>query len=91
MKKTIQREVLFEPDIALYTNDEKGLYFYEKIVESAPYYLNKNGSILFEIMYNQADFIKKILIKNGFFDIKVIKDLSGHERVIKAKLKEKRS
>ena len=87
MKKTIQREVLFEPDIALYTNDEKGLYFYEKIVESAPYYLNKNGSILFEIMYNQADFIKKILIKNGFFDIKVIKDLSGHERVIKAKLK----
>ena len=30
-KATIQKEVTFDPDLALYTSDEKGLEFYEKI------------------------------------------------------------
>ena len=35
-KDNIQKEVTFDPEIALFTEDEKGLEFYEKITSSAP-------------------------------------------------------
>ena len=54
LKKTIQREVSFEPDIALYTKDEKGLEFYEKIITESVQHLNKGGYILFELGLGQS-------------------------------------
>ena len=44
-KANIQKEVLKEPDLALYTKDNKGLEFYEKITQNAPKYLNKKEVI----------------------------------------------
>jgi len=82
--KTIQDEVKFEPKTALFTNDENGLYFYKKIIESASKYLNKGGSILFEMMMGQSEAISNILKTAGFSKIEIIKDVSGIERVIKA-------
>lgn len=81
-KINIQKEVTFDPDLALYTNDEKGLEFYEKISKDAPKYLNEQGYLAFEIGMGQSEDVKNILIKNGFKNIDVEKDLAGIDRVI---------
>jgi release factor glutamine methyltransferase len=82
MKENIQKEVTFEPDLALYTNDENGLEFYEKISEEAPKFLNTNGYLLFELGINQSSAVSEIMNKNGFTEIKVLKDLANIDRVI---------
>lgn len=86
MKKNIQKEVSFEPDLALYTSDEKGLEFYEKIIMGAPKFLNKGGYILFELGLGQSHDVARILDSNGFSQIQVVKDLANIDRVIFAKL-----
>lgn len=82
MKKSIQKEVSFDPEIALYTTDDKGLEFYQKIIEKAPEFLNPNGHILFELGFGQSRDVAEILKTNGFKEIQVIKDLAGIDRVI---------
>ncbi|MBQ8458677.1 peptide chain release factor N(5)-glutamine methyltransferase [bacterium] len=86
-KQTIQKEVSFEPDIALFTKDEKGLEFYEKIIQEAPKYLNNNGHILFELGIGQSQDVAKIMLNNGFENIEIIKDLASIDRVISGKIK----
>ncbi len=86
-REHLQTEVrFFEPATALFTKDDLGLEFYEKIVSKAPEYLNKNGFILFETGINQSEHVKKIFEKNNFKNIEIFKDVSGIERVIKAQL-----
>ncbi len=85
-KANIQKEVLKEPDLALYTKDNKGLEFYEKITQNAPKYLNKNGYILFEIGIGQSEDVKNLLLKNGFKNIQIEKDLANIDRVVIAQI-----
>lgn len=85
-KANIQKEVLKEPDLALYTKDNKGLEFYEKITQNAPKYLNKNGYILFEIGINQSEDVKNLLLKNRFKNIQIEKDLANIDRVVIAQI-----
>lgn len=85
-KANIQKEVLKEPDLALYTKDNKGLEFYEKITQLAPKYLNKNGYILFEIGIGQSEDVKNLLIKNGFKNVQIEKDLANIDRVVIAQI-----
>ncbi len=81
-KSTIQKEVTFEPETALYTSDEKGLEFYEKIITQAPDYLNVNGYLLFELGINESLEVAQFMKKQGFKDIQIIKDLANIDRVI---------
>ena len=85
-KANIQKEVSFDPDLALYTNDEKGLEFYEKISKEAYKVLNPKGHIAYEIGLGQCEDVKNILENNGFENIEIEKDLAGIERVISAQL-----
>jgi release factor glutamine methyltransferase len=82
MKKDIQKEVRFEPDSALYTKDEKGLEFYQKIIQDAPKFLNENGYLLFELGINESLEVAKIMKDAGFKNIRIVKDLAGIDRVI---------
>ena len=82
LKKTIQTEVTFEPDSALYTKDEKGLEFYEKIIKDAPKFLNPKGFILFELGLGQSSDVAQLLDNHGFKNIQVVKDLANIDRVI---------
>ena len=82
LKETIQKEVSFEPDLALYTTDEKGLEFYEKITSDAKNFLNEDGYLMFELGLGQSQDVAEILDKNGFKEIKVLKDLANIDRVI---------
>lgn len=85
-KATIQKEVTFDPDLALYTKDEKGLDFYEKISKNAKNYLNKNGYLLFEMGLGQSEDIKQTLEQEGYKNIQIEKDLAGIDRVIIAQI-----
>ena len=85
-KATIQKQVTFDPDLALYTKDEKGLEFYEKISKTAKNYLNKNGYLLFEMGLGQSEDIKQTLEQEGYKNIQIEKDLAGIDRVIIAQI-----
>lgn len=83
--ETLEPEVKkYEPYQALY-GPNNGLYFYEKISESAVNYLNSNGKIFYEIGYDQAEAVCNILEKNKYKEIHVIPDLTGKNRVVKAR------
>ena len=74
----------FEPMMAL-DGKEDGLYFYNRIIDASLDYLKPNGHIFFEIGFDQAKDVAKLLIKNNFEDIRVIKDYAGHDRIVKAR------
>lgn len=76
----------FEPRTAL-DGGISGLDFYEKIFSEAPDYLNKGGFIAVEIGYNQGEALENIARENGFEEIRVIKDLSGLDRVVTARIR----
>lgn len=85
-KNNLQNEVVnFEPHLALFASDDKGVEFYKKIIETAPKFLKEGGYLAFELGINQSKEVKTIL-KDDFREIEIIKDLSGIDRVISAKL-----
>ena len=84
--KTLEPEVVSnEPNLAL-DGGEDGLDFYRIIVKNAKNHLNKNGSLYFEIGYNQGESVSA-LMKEDFENIEVIKDYGGNDRVVKGVLK----
>lgn len=85
-KENIQQEVRFDPETALFTSDDEGLEFYEKITAEAPKILNSGGYLIFELGIKQAQKVKEMMESSGFTDIEIIKDLAGIERVICGKL-----
>lgn len=74
-----------EPRMAL-DGYEDGLYFYREIAKRAPRFLRRFGYLFFEIGYDQGQAVKEILEKNGFCDVKVIKDFAGLDRVVRGKI-----
>ena len=79
---TLSKEVQNEPHIAL-NGGEDGLKFYRIIAENGYNYLNKNGSILLEIGYNQKKKVIQIFEDaKKYSEIKNKKDLSNNDRVI---------
>ncbi|ONI47113.1 protein-(glutamine-N5) methyltransferase, release factor-specific [Candidatus Epulonipiscium fishelsonii] len=77
----LMKELHCEPKIAL-TDDNDGLTFYEIISKDAHNYLREGGIIAFEIAFNQAKNVSKLLYENNYNDIQVIKDLAGKDRVV---------
>lgn len=81
----LQKEVKNEPTKAL-DGGETGLYFYKKIIKEAPEYLRNDGILALEIGYDQAEDVTNLLNENGYEEIRVIKDLSGNDRTVIAKI-----
>jgi len=78
---TLMEEVKnYEPRMAL-DGHEDGLYFYRKLTASSLEFLNLGGMLFLEIGYDQAEAVTA-LMKPIFTNIKVVKDLAGHDRVI---------
>lgn len=71
----------FEPRNAL-DGGSDGLDFYREITSKAYEHLNENGLLIYEIGYNQAENVKKLLEISAFRDINVLGDLSGNDRVV---------
>lgn len=82
--KTLEKELSFEPQNALYGGKD-GLFFYRKIIENSLDYLSEKGVMAFEIGYNQMEIISNLLIKKGFEILLKKKDFAGFDRIIIAK------
>ncbi len=75
-----------EPHLALFVKDDNPLLFYNKIANLAMNYLNKNGSLFFEINQYLGKPMIDLLSKKGFQNIKLKKDFYQVDRMIKAEL-----
>ncbi len=80
--KVLQKEVEFEPSMALY-GGEDGLEFYRIIPQVWKRYLKIGGELIFEIGSTQGDAVAKILSENGFNNVEVYKDFAGNDRVVR--------
>lgn len=84
---TLEPEVrIYEPRLAL-DGSKDGLFFYRKIASEAPKYLRENGRLALEIGFDQAESVVNLLLEEGFSNPRVIKDLTGFDRVVVADLK----
>lgn len=81
----LSEEVMHEPEIALFAEDN-GLAIYKKIIKEAPSYLAEKGFLMFELGINEAEEVRKLMEKD-FKEIKIEKDLAGIDRIIYGKKK----
>ncbi len=59
-----------------------GLRFYRIIAEEAGAHLKRGGKLFLEIGYDQGEDVTGLLERQGFRDIKILKDYSGNGRVV---------
>lgn len=74
-----------EPSEALFAGDQ-GLDFYPQLIREAAQALCPGGTIIFEIGYNAADFVRSLVSASPWSDVSVTCDLAGIERVVSARL-----
>jgi len=82
-KSTLQKELLHEPERALFT--QTGFEFYEKLCADAQTLLKPRGLLAFELHADGSATVKAIAEKYGFKNIELKKDYSGHVRMLLAK------
>ncbi len=85
-KAELQNEVKYDPELALFAEDEFGVNYYLQITSNAPGILNASGYLLFELGTEQSDKVFSMMKDAGFTDIEIIKDLAGINRVISGRL-----
>ena len=71
----------YEPSLALDGGDD-GLDFYRKITEDSIKVIKDNGILGYEVGYDQAEDVKKIMIQSGYGDIRILEDLASIQRVV---------
>ena len=87
-KEILLNNVLeYEPHLALFVNDDDPLIFYKKIAVYAFDNLNNNGRLYFEINEFYGEEVKRILLKNNFKNVQIIKDINSKDRIIKAEIR----
>ena len=75
----------FEPHTALFVTDQNPLIFYKAIADFATRHLINGGYLFFEINESLGLETVEILNHKGFQNIELRKDMSGKDRMIKAK------
>lgn len=77
----------YEPRLAL-SSTYDNLYFHRLIAQEAPAYLRTHGYLIMEIdSPSNKKALKLLKSLQAYKDIKMVKDLSGHDRIIKARNK----
>lgn len=83
----LQPEVQFEPALAL-DGGEDGLNFYRAIVLRAQDFIVPGGVLLFEIGFNQAEDVARLIEDTGqYTGVAVYKDYQGYDRIVRAQRK----
>ncbi len=70
-----------EPVMAL-DGGADGLAFYRRIAGDAGAYLDGGGMLFFEIGCEQAEDVRSIMEAAGFWEVEVVKDFAGLDRVV---------
>lgn len=81
---TLQREIRNHEPIEALDGGEDGLALYRRMAATILPFLKVNGTILWEIGYNQATAVCQLLCFD-FYDIQVLKDLTGKDRIVRAR------
>lgn len=84
--ETLMPEVKEHEPMRALDGDEDGLTFYKRIIQEASKFLTEKGQIFFEIGCEQGADVSALLLRNGFENISIIKDLAGLDRVVSATL-----
>ena len=86
--KRLDKDVInYEPKLAL-DGGLDGLSKIRKVIKKSSELVKLNGKLIIEIAHDQKKMVKKILLENGFFVNKVVKDLSKNDRcIISTKIK----
>lgn len=74
----------FEPEMALFVEDNQALIFYNVIAEKAQRYLKSGGHLYFELNENYADETFELITDLGFEAVEIKLDLQGKKRMLKA-------
>lgn len=84
-KKLMGKNVLnFEPEMALFVEDEDPLLFYRQIAKNGLSSLKSGGRIFYEIHENFGSEVVDLLKSIGFVNIELRKDLQGRDRMVVA-------
>jgi release factor glutamine methyltransferase len=73
----------FEPEIALFVDDNDPFIFYKNISKFAKSHLKENGKIYVEVHEEYASEVKNLFENAGFIS-EIKKDIYGKERMVKA-------
>ena len=85
-KKQMQKNVLdFEPETALFVDDDNPLLFYRTIAGFAIKQLNHGGLLFFEINENFGPETVSMLLDLGFTEFQLKTDLQGKNRMVAAR------
>jgi release factor glutamine methyltransferase len=77
----LQPELEFEPDLALFA-DDNGMAAYQRIIPACDQYLKPGGYLLCEIGSDQEEMICNLFMEAPNLELlKIIKDYAGHPRV----------
>ncbi len=76
--------VAFEPETALFVQDEDPLLFYRKITCLAKDHLTNEGKIFFEVNEAHAEEVAELFSETGFTEIEIKNDMQGKPRMVKA-------
>ena len=79
----LDKNVKYEPDIALFTPKNNPLHFYEKILDFASINLSKNGKIYLEINPNFIKEFNQLLTNYSINHINFRDDFRGKKRLVK--------
>lgn len=80
-----QNVLAYEPELALFIEESAPLIFYDVISSFALKHLAPDGDLYFEINQYLGAEMKELMIKKGFEQVKLIKDINGADRIIHAK------
>lgn len=80
LRGQLQRELDYEPGLALYAPDH-GRAIYREIVSQAGQYLKDGGRLALEIGDEQGEWIRTCLQDQGFNEIEIRKDYSQRDRM----------
>jgi release factor glutamine methyltransferase len=76
----------YEPHLALFVSNENPLLFYETIAHFALKHLNSNGFLFFECNEHNATAVVELLEHKKFQNIELRQDMSGKNRMVRAKI-----
>ena len=80
--KYLEKDIInFEPKKAL-DGGIDGLFEFRKVIRKSSELIKKSGKLILEIGFDQKDKVTKILINNGFYINKVLKDNAKNNRCI---------
>ena len=83
-RPTLAREVLHDPEIALFAG-EKGDELMRALIAAAPNHLRANGLLALETGMSQAEALSALLLEKNYHDILMKKDYAGVTRFLLAR------